>query len=263
MLAFAVRYAWDLLTRRNIQARTIFLPAVFLSRLRETAQEQLRLELSSEGSPFLSNGDLIMAWCSRMIISSRSRQRPAIICNVFDLRSRLNNLFTPGGSYLQNLILPACVFLTATEVSTSSFGHIALRLRRAIVEQTSDTQTRSLMRAMKASYASSGLMPMFGSSNSMVIACSNWSKAKFLEAANFGPAVISHGHSVSGKRSTIQPGICVSYCGTTIGKKDNPRDTFIIYGKDGEGNHWVHAYLREETWDLIQDMIQDGYSQHV
>ena len=147
MLAFAVRYAWDLLTRRNIQARTIFLPASFLSRLRQTAQDQLSLELTSEGPPFLSNGDLIMAWCSRMIMSSRSRQRPAIICNVFDLRSRLSNLSTPGGSYLKNLVLPASVFLTATEVSTSSFGQIALSLRRAIVEQTSDTQIRRLIRA--------------------------------------------------------------------------------------------------------------------
>lgn len=259
MLAFVVRFGWDLLTRRNIQARTIFLPAKFVSQLRQTAQEQLRLGSKSESSPFLSDGDLITAWCSRMIMFSRSKKRPAIIFNVFDLRSRLNNTFTRGGSYLQNLILPASVFLPAAEVSTSSFGQIALRLRQAIVEQTTDTQARSLMKAMKASYASIGLMPLFGSSDSMVIACTNWSKASLLEAANFGPAVISSGPSISDEKPAAQPGACASYWGTTIGNKDNPRDTFVIYGKDGDDNHWIHAYLRPETWDLIQD----EFSQHI
>lgn len=263
MLIFAVRYGWDLLTRRNIQARTIFLPAQFVSQLRLAAQDQLRLGSGSESPPFLSHGDLITAWCSRMIMSSRSEKRPAVICNVFDLRSRLNNIFARGGSYLQNLILPASVFLPVGEVSTTSFGEIALRLRQAIVAQATDTQARSLMRVMKASYASTGLMPLFGSSDSMIITCTNWSKARFLEAANFGPAVICSGHSISGKESAVQLGTCVSYWGTTIGKNDNPRDTFVIYGEDNDGNHRIHAYLRSETWDLIQDLIQDEFSQRV
>lgn len=263
MLLFAVRFGWDLLTRRNIQARTIFLPAKFMSQLRQRAQEQLELGSNSENVPFLSHGDLITAWCARMVMSSRSKKRPTVICNVFDLRNRLKDTFTPGGSYLQNLILPASVFLPAAEVSTTSFVQIALRLRQAIVEQATDTQARSLMKLMKASSASTGLMPLFGSSDSMIIACTNWSKAKFLEVANFGPAAISSGQSFSGRNSAVQPGTCVSYWGTTIGKNDNPRDTFVIYGEDGAGDHWVHAYLRSQTWDLIQDVIQDELNQQV
>lgn len=152
-------------------------------------------------------------------------------------------MFTTSGTYLKNLILPASVLVSAQEKLNGSFGQIALRLRQAIDEQTTDTQVRRLMRVMRASIASNGLMPLFGDSASRVIACTNWSKARLRESANFFPAVTSNGRTVN---VTVQPGVCMSYWGTTIGKTDNPRDTFIIYGDDND-DYWVHAYLRSET----------------
>ncbi|KAL8867263.1 MAG: hypothetical protein Q9174_005774, partial [Haloplaca sp. 1 TL-2023] len=41
MLAFGLRYVWDLLTRRTIQTRIIYMPKAFIANLRQTAQEQL------------------------------------------------------------------------------------------------------------------------------------------------------------------------------------------------------------------------------
>lgn len=261
-LVFAVRFAWDLLTRRNIQKRIVFLPATFLSQIRQTAQRQLGLGSENKSTTFVSDGDLITAWFSRMVIASRSRKRPAVICNVFDLRNRLSSTFIPGATYLQNLILPTSVILPATKVSTAPFGEIALQLRQAIVEQATDTQARSLMRLFRASHASTGLMPIFGNSDTMVIACTNWSKARFFEGINFGPAVVSIDHSIAGEILATKPGACVSYWGSTIGSTDNPRDTFIIYGKDGEGNYWLHGYFRPETWGLIQDAFLERSWQH-
>ncbi|OQD70397.1 hypothetical protein PENDEC_c024G06783 [Penicillium decumbens] len=199
-------------------------------------------------APFLSDGDLITAWGSQMVMSSSPRKKPAIICNVFDIRRRLKNVFTPGGAYLQNLILPASVLLSAQEKSNTSLGQIALHLRQAIIEQTTNSQARRLMRIMKASIKSTGFMPLFGDSASRIIAFTNWSKAKLAESANFSPAVTENHHILS---PTVRKSSCVSYWGTTIGKSDNPRDTFVIYGKDDNDNYWVHAYLRSETWDLI------------
>ena len=251
-LVFAIRFIWDLLTRRNIQTRLVFLPARFLSHLREMANTQRSLGSESQSLPFLSDGDLITAWCSCMVIASRSGKRPAIIFNIFDLRNRLRNTFVPGGSYLQNLILPGLVLLPAMKALTTSLGHIALRIRHAIVEQATDTQARSLIRMLKASIPS---MPLFGSSDSMVIVCTNWSKARFLEKIDFGPAVVTGGQPDSGEELAVQPGSCITYWGSTIGTTDRPRDTFIIYGKDSDGNHWIHGYFRPETWRLIQDAI--------
>ncbi|KGO75957.1 Transferase [Penicillium italicum] len=248
LLSFIVRFVWDLLTRRNVQSRTIFLPARYLSNMRETAERQLPVDPQTGNAPFLSDGDLITAWGSQMVMSSSPRKKPAIICNVFDIRRRLKNVFTPGGAYLQNLILPASVLLSAQEKSNISLGQIALHLRQAIIEQTTDSQARRLMRVMKASIKSTGVMPLFGDSASRIIAFTNWSTAKLAESAKFSPAVTVNHHTLS---PTVRKSSCVSYWGTTIGKSDNPRDTFVIFGKDDNDNYWVHAYLRAETWDLI------------
>ncbi|KAL8780691.1 MAG: hypothetical protein Q9194_000794 [Teloschistes cf. exilis] len=252
MLAFAVRFVWDLLTRRKIETHSMFLPAKFVSQLRQMAQDQLR-QTGIEKPPFLSDGDIITAYFSRLVMLSRSRKRPAIIMNVFDVRGRLRDTFTSGAAYLQNLILPASFTVPALEKSAMSFGQIALGLRKAVEEQTTDAQARSLMKLMKASVAATGSMPIFGSSDSMIIACTNWSKAGLRDAANFGPAVIPTDHADADDKSVAPPGTCVSYGGTTISNKDNPRDTFVIYGKDVAGDCWVHAYLRPESWKLIQD----------
>ncbi|KAJ5176081.1 uncharacterized protein N7482_001958, partial [Penicillium canariense] len=52
LLAFIVRFVWDLLTRRNVQTRTIFLPASFLRKLRQEAQEQLAIEPTGRTQSF-------------------------------------------------------------------------------------------------------------------------------------------------------------------------------------------------------------------
>jgi hypothetical protein len=64
----------------------------------------------------------------------------------------------------------------------------------------------------------------------------NWSKARFLQAANFHPAVTSSSYSTSEQSSVAQPGTCVSYWGTPIGKNDFLSDVAIIYGKDVDRN---------------------------
>lgn len=259
LLAFALRFLWDQLTRRHIDVRTIFLPASFIARLREEAAEEKEDVISSNDcqtpTSFLSDGDLATAWGSRMILASRPK--PAIICNVFDLRRRLQDTFGRG-AYLQNLILPASVFLNPNGVGSHhpSVGYIARRLRQAIVKQTTDSQARSLLQLVKSSYASTGMMPLFGRSDAMVIASTNWSKAQLLEAANFGPVVVSSRRSdpIDGDDGG-EPGIPVSYWGSTVGTKDRPRDTFVIYGKDAKGNYWVQGYLRPETWCQVEQEI--------
>ena len=280
MLIFAVRYIWDQLTRRNIQARTIYLPAKFMSHLRQKIEEDLTPPDSSQAPPFVSDNDIISAWGAQMILTSLNppprRHRPAIICNVFDLRSRLHhNTFVPGAAYLQNLILPSTTHLlpepnpdpdpnaTATALTSStSISRTALQIRHALRTQSTDPQIRNLLRILR----STGTTPLFGSSDSVVIAITNWSKARFLEVADFAPAVVvvPHGGEESEPESETTttptlPGLPISYTGTTLSKTDNPRDTFIIYGKDSNKteNYWLHAYLRNETWEKIENEFEE------
>jgi hypothetical protein len=259
LLSLIFRVVWDHFTRRNIHARTIYLPADCVAGLRESAQEnQPEPRPEKTDAPFLSDGDLITAWGAQMVISSRAKKTPAIIFNVFDLRSRIKGLFDPAGVYLQNLILPTTVDLPVVD-GNMPVGYIARHIRHAIVEQATDKQARRLMRITRAAIASTGMMPLFGSPDATIIACTNWSKARFREAAHFGPAVLpSRSATALPSPTGSRLGTCVAFSGTTMGTSDNPRDTFVIYGKDDEGNYWLHAYLRQETWDLIQEVF-DAY----
>ncbi|TGJ83719.1 hypothetical protein E0Z10_g5030 [Xylaria hypoxylon] len=251
LLFFMARYAVDALINRNIETHHIYLPASFLSHLRQQAEKETRLAKGDEdqSAKFVSDGDLITAWGSRMVISSARRKGMVAICNVFDMRGRLDSLKSPGAAvYLQNLILPSTTLLTTEEANSLSVSGIAFRVRRAIIEQTSDAQVRSLMRLARIWFASLGTMPLFVSWNTVrVIACTNWSKARFLDHADFGPAAVKP----PGKTGVTiaKP---VAYWGTTLSVTDKPRDTFVIYGKDHEGGYWVHAYLRKETWQFIR-----------
>lgn len=260
VLIFIFRFAWGMFNKGNVENNMIFLPATFISHLRQTAQGQLESKFGRDGTmPFLSDGDLILAWCSQKIMLTSPKKRPTTILNVFDIRTRLSNVSKSGGAYLQNLFLTASILMPAGE---ASLGQIAHASRQAIIEQTTDTQTRSLLNLIKDSFASTGLTAIFGiSSKSTVIFCTNWSKAGFLEAAKFSPAVVSSDDDggKNEKEAVPAPGTCVSYWGSCIGKNDSPKDALMIYGKDSEKNYWINTYLRPETLELIRE----EFSQHI
>jgi hypothetical protein len=212
----------------------------------------MQLGLDTPGE-FVSDGDLLTAWGSRMIMSSRSKTRPATILTVFDLRSRLVDTASAKGCYLQNLILGSSVYIPAAESWAATTSRIALSIRQALKEQATDAQARSLTRLMKSSTANVSV-PLFATSDSMVIASTNWTKAKLREAANFTSAAAYLG---SNSCSNSNRDNHLSYWGSPISKTDKPRDTFIIYGKNGRGDYWLHGYLRPETWQLIRDQFNE------
>jgi hypothetical protein len=126
VVAFAIGFALDLFTKRNVRARTIFFPHRFMAMLRQrAAQEQLkhgRGPVDGETPAFVSDGDIITAWLSRMIMFSRSRPHPTSIVNAFDLRSRIDGI---EGCYVQNLLEFAVLCLPREESGLRPFGEIA------------------------------------------------------------------------------------------------------------------------------------------
>lgn len=260
LLTWGLRMGWDMLTTSS-HSRTILLPAGYVSHLRLRAQEQLGPAPDPNNPHFLSDGDLILAWFAHMVASSNSKKKPAILLNAFDMRGRFSDSITSEGSYLQNLVAFSYSFVPATELSSpTSFGQMALKVRQSVIQNTTDMQVRSLTRLMRASYDSTGLPPSFGTSDTMQIACSNWARARLLEAVDFGPAVISGGGGGSTTTSddeksaaAAKPGACVSYGGSVLNKNYINRNCFINYGKGRDGDYRIQAFMNEETLGLIQE----------
>ncbi|KAI0145603.1 hypothetical protein GGR57DRAFT_517093 [Xylariaceae sp. FL1272] len=255
LLALEARLAFDMFARRNIRTQIMYLPAKFIDHLRQQASKDLKLGKRGEdgGVSFVSDGDIITAWGSRMILSSAPSRGGALICNVFDMRKRVDGIdWSPTAAYMQNLILPSTTVLTADEAATLSVSQLAGRVRKAIIEQTTGAQVRSLMRIARSWFVSPGTMPLFASwDTNRAIFVTNWAKARFLDEADFAPAA-KRGQARQGVE-TLKP---VAYWGTTLSVTDDPRDVLVIYGKDREGDYWVHGYLRAETWDLIQKELE-------
>ncbi|KAK5698568.1 hypothetical protein LTS12_028485, partial [Elasticomyces elasticus] len=197
----------------------------------------LRKDLEDE--TFLSNCDLVTAWMSHAIIASKGPSA-AMIFSVFDLRSRLAELSSTARPYVQNLVLPLTVYFPGLSSSLPTLGYTAQRIRHCITEQTTDTQARRMMRLGRESYASNGLVPFFGHQNAMIIQCTNWTKARLEEVADFSPAVIPTPSAKAG-------GLPVSYWGTST-LDDKAQNFFAVYGKDNGGNYWLQACLKDETW---------------
>jgi hypothetical protein len=106
---------------------------------------------------------------------------------------------------------------------------------------------------MKDTYLSHGAL-VLESVDSAVTVCSNWARARFLDALDLTPAVMSKSRATPLARQ----GTCTAYWGSPVSfEYGNFRDVFIIYGKDGNENYSVQASLRQETWDLIQEKFRE------
>jgi hypothetical protein len=138
---FVVRYVWTLLRQPKVTSRTMVLPAAYMAELRREASLTRSADV-----PFVSDGDLICAWFTRLVTSTHGWRgsRPITQLNVVDMRSRLPSVFDPTAVYLQNLTAIALSFLDAATVSTRGLGDVAAHLRTSITHQTTEPQLKAL-----------------------------------------------------------------------------------------------------------------------
>jgi hypothetical protein len=268
-LGFVFRHLWDLFWTPKTLAKIVYISPEVMSALRNTAHGNLKAAgqhnkqdsettISTFSSvPFLSDGDLVTSWFAHSTFLSRSATRSAAILNIFDLCSRMPGVIDPLAAYAQNLILPTYTFLPPGALSQTSLGQVALGVREAIVKQTQPTQIHALLGLIRKIQRTGGghpNYPLFGKSDSMIFACTNWCKFKFPEVLDLSTAMTSS-QSTEGSENKSN-GQCVAYWGSTVGKADAPRDTLIIYNRDTRGGYWVHAFLREKTWRKIKEDLK-------
>lgn len=252
MAKFAMRHIWDLFMTPTVHDGFIFLPTSFIQQLRRHAEEELRNRKDPSRPSFLSDGDLIIAWGSRMVFLSRSKTRSAVIINVFNVRTRLSRpLIDPAGAYIQNLIMASSTILPSGVGAGESTGQIAIRVREALAAQTTEEQVLSLARLGRAN---GGGMPLFGLADSMVVPWTNWCKAQIAEkAAGLGSAVAGPSDGKAGSASKHK---FLTHWGAGINMANGYRDGFVIYAKTVDGGYWLHGWLRAETWDMIRSEIE-------
>lgn len=102
--------------------------------------------------------------------------------------------------------------------------------------------------------------------DSLMITCSNWSKAKFFAAVDFSPAVVRPGGGGGGSSSSSTPsfgpgrpiyyhGLNLRPLGSGKSKQVGAATGVNILGKDAGGNYWIMAMLPPKSWPKIQEEL--------
>lgn len=252
LILFGINFVYDLLFGPKMQTSTIFLPQKCVNTLKQRAAIEVRQE---NNSPFISEGDVIAAWGTRMIslgLGPRCKRSLAMM-NVFELRGRLGEVFDRSLAHVQNAFFVLTTLFSVQEAQNLSVGQIALRLRSSMVEQTDEAQVQALVRLQRASIQSAGRPVLFAKPDSILLPFSNWSKARFFDVVDFSPAAIKDSGGGSGQRIG-KPAFFLAF---DANSQANPthRNVFNIIGKDPDGNYWITGMLSPATWEKVAKEI--------
>ncbi|KAF4449518.1 putative lysr family regulatory protein [Fusarium austroafricanum] len=262
---FLVYYLFDLLWWRVMTSKTLFLPRQRIQRIYEQAKDSL----SKTPNQFISEGDAIVAWLSITIASAyfpNGSNRPLTIGNAYDLRGRAPSIFPvrgDKGTYVQNAVFPCWTIISTESVydrDDSTLGNIALAIRNAIQEQTTEDSIHAQARLTRESLELSGIPPVFGDPKSLILSFTNVSKAKVLETINFEPAIVHNSNNQSSasnkttSKSTAQ-GHPVYYHNVGVSPDNLLGRNLSTIDKSSNGDYWIRGNYPPEVWKIIESMI--------
>lgn len=252
---------WELWQHPRVETRAMYLPGQFVSQLRQTCLGDLRVVYREDPAAFISEGDVLEAWCSRFVAQARGDEKPALIMNALEIRDRLTAPWGTGGVYMQNT--GACTW-TSVEPETllrRPLGELAYTIRRSIQELATDEQLRAQLRILR-SLGHTKMIPLFGDPNARVMNFSSFAKFDLFEVADLSPAVISTSSSTKSGTSASPIGKPVyMHCGA-VGENRMLRNCFNITGKDWDGSYWITAHLYPQDWAKLEEYMRQA-EQHI
>lgn len=284
-IRFVLTMLWDAIRIGQCQQHMIYLPARSMHKLRETATNDLAAADTANqghtetdwhpqniprggGRPYLTENDVLTAWMTRMAAHSlgpRSTRSIAFL-NFFEVRSRLPCVFQPAdrAAYVGNFIFASWAHVSAREALEAPLGAVALRYRALLAAQTTEGQVRGLLRTFRERMAAGKRIGTMRG-DSMMVTCTNWTKARLFDLVDFGPAVVGRGAPFGGEGAEHRPGRPVYYHAVNLRplavvKKGGPprigtQKGVNILGKDAGGNYWIMAILPPSSWPRIQEEL--------
>ncbi|PHH89550.1 hypothetical protein CDD83_5809 [Cordyceps sp. RAO-2017] len=245
LVGWAMSNAIDLVLRSQ-QTYIVCVPAGFLQDMRASALVEIAAASPDEPKPFLSEGDVLVAWLARLTVSHlpRDSNKTVALQNVFCGRKALTDSFLPAGRpYISNCVFFFNVLISAKDLLSKPISYTAQQMRRAIDEQTTLEQVEAYCAMLRNSNPNK-FPPFFGDSSMHLISFSNWSKADFF-GIDFSAA------SLSGSSKPLRP----SY----IQNVQTPykfTEMYPIIGKDANGNYWVSASRVTKNWAVVEEAFK-------
>jgi hypothetical protein len=254
LILLGLRFLWSLFWDGPCETRSIFLPREAVARLRGRAVEEVKAAAGpADETPFISDGDVLTAWFTKLVVSSEPRQRPVTILCAFNLRFWMKSLMQSTGVYVQNMAVATFTFLSPA-LADGSLGSIALTNRQNLLEQTTQPQLRAIMRTVVNESQNGDATLLFGQSNMLLVIVTNWEKAKIMTAADFGAAVLRPGETAATRRNP--PGMMSYFYYFPMKENMMTKNVMVVSGKDHEGNYWLSGTLLPRAWAKVRAELE-------
>ncbi|KAM0483598.1 hypothetical protein ACHAPX_002089 [Trichoderma viride] len=228
--------------------RMVCVPAAYLAKLRAKALAELAAQTAGEESqvPFLSEGDVLLAWVSRLAMANLSEdsEKTVAIQQAYQWRPVLADLLPDNRPFLSNCVGFLSTLLPVKDLLQKPLSHVAAQIRRSITDQGSREQVEaytSLVRLDPANRAP----PFFGDRSMHLFMFSNWRKSNMYKV-NLMAA------TVTPRQTPLTP----SYVQSVQGPY-NFTDGIIIVGKDAEGNYWLSGYRSKSLWEMMEKKMRE------
>jgi hypothetical protein len=252
LLKFVARSGREMLCGPTPQTRTICLPAKAMASLRREAEMTIASLGSRENkSRFLSDGDILTAWTLRAVATSLPFPQRITALHAMNARFRLPSLIEASGICLQNMLVPGYTYLSSTETA-GPLGHIALRNRHHLLEQTTEAQ---VLASLREQYKSGDFSRrLYSPPDAVVVPYINWTKARIFQAANFRPAILSNGEDEQTRCNP--PGTPVFHHAFPVIPTQTTRLMVVVLGKDYGGNYWLTLTMGPVAWRKIMENLE-------
>lgn len=256
LLIFKVRFLWDMVMNGSRERRAIFIPKSIYEEIKtRTLQDIIANTPETKPIPFVSETDILTAWATRAIALSEPNARSVVVLNLFNLRFKIPLLLRSAGVFLQNMILGTFALLSP-EVAKGPAGPIAVEHRRCVAEQGTEQQSRKSLKSMMADVeADQSPRILFGKSDSICVLFNNLIKAELMQAAKFGPAVITQGEKTEMRQNPL--GTMANYYNEFLHNDYKGFNCFWMLGKDKVENYWLMGKLLPRAWDVIEENLLD------
>lgn len=263
-LLFGLRFLTSLIWYK-FEQRMMVVPQAFLAQTRQEAMKRLT-ETSTisaptvqdgaselKEAPFISDGDVLLAWWTRMALQSHrvSPHRVVSVMGTIDIRKCLEKYFGPGPtiSYLGNAALPlyavAPVGLSLASDGISSLAHV---IRRAILLQREPDHIEATATLIRKR----GNVPLVGNASMKSIFYTNWHQAGYFDI-DFSAAVAALDGSCasfSGRPELIIPN-------TLMSNGEPLKFTgIVVIGRDPKGDWIIQNIMHQEAMRRFEKELQ-------
>lgn len=257
LVIFGLRYMFEILWFPKLEEHPIRLPGRCVDKMRKTVLQELAITASrGTRKPFVSEGDVVVAWWVRTMIKALkpAPDRTIMVMNVFNVWNLFPEWFPHGAAGLVgNSFFYSYTLLVASKVlQDTGLKYVASTNRTALMEHRTKQQVAAMTAIQRENFMKAA--PVVGDSKLLFMAATNQHKARYFET-DWSAAVIAPGVPLSGRPHALgRPSYVndIEYC-----RGYPTRNIVRIIGKDAGGDWHLLFKARAGAWRVIHQELID------